>query len=969
MSSPLSTVAQFPLPLLVPPSPSPTPASPALSLATSDSPAPLASNPQLDRLVTTILPASAALLAVAFELFSRIRYPKAVRNVACKFSRPFRNFFTLADLEAPVPCPLHQAPWKARVLVLGSAVQSVGWLAVLAYKQEVADWAGSVRAGVAFLAWTFALTRVLARPPVTPPYLLLGFFVTCVAAACYDLVLGVLREGEGLRYAALGLGALQLCVLGGLVWTAGTYPLGRHWPGPNVARPLEPPSSKCTMPEDSADLWSWSTFSFVEPLFEVSNARTVNDTDVWALSPFFTHKNIFRKYLQYVSEHPTYSLLRYLIVSNSLDLIIVILLETWSAVMGYVPPYALQRILQALSDPSPDAKKTAYFFAVIAFMANLSFAQVDVNKGWALKRRDVSGKNAGKDDDPLLEKEDDSNADLGKIVNLMQGDAYAVAHRFWQFSGFFLAPVRLTIALVFLHRVLGWSAFTAVAVTVVVYLLNYPLAKYDLYLMRQCWKATDRRINTVNELFQNIRFLKFYGWEFRWSERVKKTRESELQWRVKANIVDTFISFMWGWMPSATAVATFVCYTVVAGEPLTVATAFTALSLFSHLQGPMVEFPDQVFAMLHAYISMQRIEKFLNEEEVPDWASSLKRDAKPASTNDVEIGFENASFEWDIAKTESPSRFTLGPLDIRFPPGKLSLVSGPTGSGKSALLVAMLGGHEVAYCAQNPWLQHATIRHNIIFGAGYGYDEARYRAVVDACALAKDFEIFPAGDKTEIGEKGITLSGGQRARIALARALYSPAKVVLLDDPLAAVDSHTATHLVKRALSGDLARGRTIILVTHHINLCLPIAAYLVELSSGAPLRSGLTSDLRERGELEKLVDAEDSVEEDHTEDESSSTDVENEADNTAAKKPTNGNANGNGVGILNGKPQEPDAGKLIDEEARAEGRVSLRTYWTYIKAAGIVCWIFTFAFMLLIRFIQVGQQVGAAAPLRGCAN
>ncbi len=86
---------------------------------------------------------------------------------------------------------------------------------------------------------TFALTRVLARPPVTPPYLLLAFFVTCVAAACYELVLGVLREGEGPGYVALGLGALQLCVLGGLIWTAGTYPLGQYWPGPNVARPFE----------------------------------------------------------------------------------------------------------------------------------------------------------------------------------------------------------------------------------------------------------------------------------------------------------------------------------------------------------------------------------------------------------------------------------------------------------------------------------------------------------------------------------------------------------------------------------------------------------------------------------------------------------------------------------------------------------------------------------------------------------
>ena len=171
MSSPFTMVAQLPLPLLIPPSSSPTPVSPApasSSLATSDHDAPLGSNPQLGRLVTTVLPASAALLVVAFELLSRIRYPKPVQNVAYKLSRPFRNFFTLADVEAPVPCPLHQASWKARVLVVGSAVQSVGWLAVLAYRQEVTDWEGSVRAGVAFLAWVRTLLLNVTRRVFNP---------------------------------------------------------------------------------------------------------------------------------------------------------------------------------------------------------------------------------------------------------------------------------------------------------------------------------------------------------------------------------------------------------------------------------------------------------------------------------------------------------------------------------------------------------------------------------------------------------------------------------------------------------------------------------------------------------------------------------------------------------------------------------------------------------------------------------
>lgn len=159
------------------------------------------------------------------------------------------------------------------------------------------------------------------------------------------------------------------------------------------------------------------------------------------------------------------------------------------------------------------------------------------------------------------------------------------------------------------------------------------------------------------------------------------------------------------------------------------------------------------------------------------------------------------------------------------------------------------------------------------------------------------------------------------------------------------MDLHTAQHIVKKALMGDLARNRTVILVTHHITLCLPIAAYLVELSSGSVLRQGSASELREHGELERLVEAEDTTEEDQTESSSSDTHVENEADLSATvPKPDT-------------KPQEI-SGKLVDDEFRAEGRVSLRTYWTYIRAAGIISWILTFALMVLIRCINVAFQV-----------
>lgn len=169
-------------------------------------------------------------------------------------------------------------------------------------------------------------------------------------------------------------------------------------------------------------------------------------------------------------------------------------------------------------------------------------------------------------------------------------------------------------------------------------------------------------------------------------------------------------------MPSATALTTFLCYTVIAREPLTVSKAFTSIALLNHLQSSMVALPGQVFAMLHgtyvdiysyavvkshvAYVSMQRIEDFLREEEVDDWACSLSAPIKNRHNGNVEeypltAGFSNAVFRWPGMPTTTdttPSSFLLGPLNVTFPPGGLSIVSGPTGSGKSAFLAALLGG-------------------------------------------------------------------------------------------------------------------------------------------------------------------------------------------------------------------------------------------------------------------------------------
>ncbi|KAJ7651661.1 hypothetical protein DFH06DRAFT_1270538 [Mycena polygramma] len=908
-------------------------------------------------------------VTIVYDLRSKVpQLPKYPKSVWQTLSSPFQSFLTLEDLEEPVGPKARRSRLKAVCLIGLGLLQSAGFLGCFVYAL-VAGRGGATWWLLISLAWGYTSLRITLNPPITPPYLSFAFAsIQCVVPLVH-LSLDMVRTGGTPNSMVLSNGARTI-VPAIFLWIAGTLPLQAVAASANIAGPHDIPSVTLSCPEDDVTLWGWATFSFVEPLFHSANKSTLNDSDVWTLSPYFKHKNLFNKCLEYRARHPTHSLIRFLLVSNSLDLILDIVLELW----GFVPPYALKEILAALADPTPESRSSAYYWTLITFLAHLSFAQVDLIQSWhtrrcyertrgqlfctlhykSLVRQEMSGKINTKEGD---EAEAD-NANLGKIVNLMQGDSYAVSQRFWEFSAIFASPVRLVIALVFLYQILGWSALSGVVVVLLAYVVNYPLAKYNIYITRNSWKAKDSRMEKVNELLQNIRFLKFFGWEYHWSDTASTARETELGWRIKENTVDTIISFIWTWIPSATGLTSFLCYTLIAGQRLTVSKAFTSLALFSQLQEPMTALPGQFFAMLHAYVSMQRIEAFLVEDEVPKWASTLTGSVPEVPLND--IGFSAATFEWQTpseSASAAAARFQLGPLDVIFPKDKLTLVSGATGSGKTALLLALLGElhcvngevlldkshHQVAYCAQNPWLEHATIRDNIIFGAAYGYDEARYQAVIEACALIRDLQVFEAGDMTEIGERGVTLSGGQRARIALARSLYSNAKYIILDDPLAAVDMHTATHIVQNCLTGTFARDRTIILVTHHITLCLPIANYLVELNQGRVLRQGSIKSFEESGVLQKVVETEDYGFQEE-EEEVIAVPADNEADSVSSEVQPTKKARSNG--------------KLIEAEARAEGRVSWRTYMTYIRAAGLPSWILTLLLMLLIRLINIGNQV-----------
>jgi len=226
----------------------------------------------------------------------------------------------------------------------------------------------------------------------------------------------------------------------------------------------------------------------------------------------------------------------------------------------------------------------------------------------------------------------------------------------------------------------------------------------------------------------------------------------------------------------------------------------------------------------------------------------------------------------------------------------------------------------VGYCSQTSWLQSMSIRDNILFSSPY--NEGRYRQVLDACALIPDMANFKHGDLSMIGENGIGLSGGQRARVALARAVYSNSRILFLDDPLSALDHQTADFIVRRCLSGPLMKDRTIILVTHRTELCLSVAQQIVQVHDGRSRvldREFLSSDALQRVKSLESVN-------------------EEEEQKTAQQQ-------------LAAIPE-----KFMEEEHRAHGGVMASVYWEYIKAGKLKWWLVLIIVLALYRLIEVGE-------------
>uniref|UniRef100_A0AAQ4P7R6 Multidrug resistance-associated protein 1 n=1 Tax=Gasterosteus aculeatus aculeatus TaxID=481459 RepID=A0AAQ4P7R6_GASAC len=413
---------------------------------------------------------------------------------------------------------------------------------------------------------------------------------------------------------------------------------------------------------------------------------------------------------------------------------------------------------------------------------------------------------------------------VGEIVNLMSVDAQRFMDLITYINMIWSAPLQVVLALYFLWQNLGPSVLAGVAVMVLMVPINAVIAmKTKTYQVAQM-KSKDSRIKLMNEMLNGIKVLKLYAWELAFKDKVSKIRESELQVLKKAAYLGAVSTFTWICAPFLVALSTFAVYVLIdEHNVLDAQKAFVSLALFNILRFPLNMLPMVISSMVQASVSLKRLRVFLSHAELQE--DGVDHKAAILSVN----GSEPRCFSICVCR-----------LNVCIPEGSLVAVVGHVGSGKSSLLSALLGEMDklegsvagsVAYVPQQAWIQNATLRENIMFGQESR--EAWYQRVVEACALQPDLEILPAGDETEIGEKGVNLSGGQKQRVSLARAVYCERDVYLLDDPLSAVDAHVGKHIFEQVVGPQgLLKDKTRVLVTHGLSY-LPQADLILVLVEG----------------------------------------------------------------------------------------------------------------------------------------
>ncbi|XP_005722919.1 multidrug resistance-associated protein 5 [Pundamilia nyererei] len=533
---------------------------------------------------------------------------------------------------------------------------------------------------------------------------------------------------------------------------------------------------------------------------------------------------------------------------------------------------------------------------------------------------------------------------------------------------------------------LGPTALMGSSIFIIIYPVMMLASRLTAYFRKKCVAVSDQRVRLMNEILGCIKFIKMYCWEDAFAKNIRKVRLEERSILERAGNVQSITVGLSPVIMVLASVCTFSLHMAL-GYDLTAAEAFTVVAVFNAMTFALRVTPLAVRSLSEASVAVKRFQRLFtmdDREEVVEkmedpgnavefqvatlaWEKAKGKKPNPApkkrgvmkhvlrreklslyiSTEDGKGNKENPNVQSlltnmeqespqsTVSSTQSirpPLHKTLHQINLRIKKGSLVGICGGVGSGKSSLLSALLGQMTLlegkvavsggfAYVSQQAWILNDSLKENILFGNKYNPD--KYSAVLEACCLLPDIAELPYGDMTEIGERGANLSGGQRQRVSLARALYSERPILLLDDPLSAVDACVGSHIFSKAILGA-AKGKTILFVTHQLQY-LPECDVVILMKDGQIAEHGTHVQLigkdRNYAMLFNSMQQENLVKEK----------LKNKEQRVGGNKADSATD----VAEVSPKMESKKGEPLMKAEEKGSGSVPWSVYGAYIKAAG----------------------------------
>ena len=611
-------------------------------------------------------------------------------------------------------------------------------------------------------------------------------------------------------------------------------------------------------PYEYASVFSVLAFSWMTPMMKYGYKNFLRQDDLWNLRKGDCAETTSEKFseawkLELEGRKP--SLWIALLRSYGGPYVRATVFKTFSDTLNFVQPQLLRLLISFVDSyrsqtPEPIVRGAVIALAMFAVSAIQTvclhqYFQRSFETGMRIKSGLTSAIYAKS---LRLSTEGRAAKSSGDIVNYMSVDVQRLQDLAQYGQMLWSAPFQLILCMASLYQLIGVSFLAGIGVMIALVPVNGLMARLMKKLQQRQMKNKDARTRLMTEILNNQKSLKLYAWGGAFMKKLNVVRnDQELMTLRKIGAAQAFANFTWSSTPFLVSCLTFTVFVFLEKRPLTTDLVFPALTLFNLLTFPLTMLPMVITAIVEASVAMKRLRDYFTADELqPD---AVLREPSVQKSGEESVKASNATFTWNRYE----DRNVLENIDFSARKGDLSCIVGRVGAGKSSFLESLLGNlfkvngqvtvrGSVAYVAQSSWVMNASVRENIVFG--HRWDQKFYERTINACAFKEDFVSLPDGDETQVGERGISLSGGQKARLTLARAVYARADVYLLDDCLSAVDQHVGRHLIENVLGErGLLGGKTRILATNSIPVLVE-ASQIVFLEDGRIVEAGTYTDL-----------------------------------------------------------------------------------------------------------------------------